>query len=532
MLISYFHRTWGINVLILIIIVGSSTLQATSAILNSFMLNSLIQRDLHQFIFYTVLLLACWLGFTGCIFCQYYLYGVATQRMSLLLRQDIARSLQGRSYAAFHKQESDTYASWLMNDVALIEEQGFANVYKVAEMAAATIISIGALFTYHWSLIVLTLVLSLLTAFLPQVVHKKLQVVNLQVTQRNEVFLNGVSDVLKGFDTLLAFQRTQRLMQSVTRYGQKIAACKVEQKKIATEATALGVAANITSQLLTSGWTGVLVFEHITSTGAILSTGSLASNVYNSLANLGPTLNAVRAVAPLLKKYDLAFPAPAAADSLSATPVTGFDLTAQHLSYTFGEKSGLAPLSFQLPFPTKAAVIGDSGTGKSTLLNILAGKLADYGGSVTIGGCELRTVPEAALRQALLYVDQIPYIFNSTIRDNLTLGDDFPAAAIWQALTASDLADFVHQQPQGLDTPVGEKGRLFSGGQRQRLALARGLLRHKKILLIDEGTNSLSKASALAVEDNFLAQPDMTVLFVTHQLHAENKERFDQIISL
>lgn len=290
MLISYFRRTWGINVLILIIIVGSSTLQATSAILNSFMLNSLIQRDLHQFIFYTVLLLACWLGFTGCIFCQYYLYGVATQRMSLLLRQDIARSLQGRSYAAFHKQESDTYASWLMNDVALIEEQGFANVYKVAEMAAATIISIGALFTYHWSLIVLTLVLSLLTAFLPQVVHKKLQVVNLQVTQRNEAFLNGVSDVLKGFDTLLAFQKTQRLMQSVTRYGQKIAACKVEQKKIATEATALGVAANITSQLLTSGWTGVLVFEHITSTGAILSTGSLASNVYNSLANLGPTL--------------------------------------------------------------------------------------------------------------------------------------------------------------------------------------------------------------------------------------------------
>ena len=87
MLISYFRRTWGINVLILIIIVGSSTLQATSAILNSFMLNSLIQRDLHQFIFYTVLLLACWLGFTGCIFCQYYLYGVATQRMSLLLRQ-------------------------------------------------------------------------------------------------------------------------------------------------------------------------------------------------------------------------------------------------------------------------------------------------------------------------------------------------------------------------------------------------------------------------------------------------------------
>lgn len=176
--------------------------------------------------------------------------------------------------------------------------------------------------------------------------------------------------------------------------------------------------------------------------------------------------------------------------------------------------------------------MGDSGVGKSTLLNILSGKFADYEGSVKLGGFELKRLPLIDLQRRVLYVDQDPYIFNESIRYNLTLGDYFSDKAIWNVLAISDLSNFVQQLPDKLDTLAGEKGRLFSGGQRQRLALARGLLRNRKILLIDEGTSNLNKESAIAVENQFLSLNSVSVLFVTHQLHPENEHEFDKIITL
>jgi ATP-binding cassette subfamily C protein len=118
------------------------------------------------------------------------------------------------------------------------------------------------------------------------------------------------------------------------------------------------------------------------------------------------------------------------------------------------------------------------------------------------------------------------------VRDNLALGQTFSDEQIMTALRQADLGDFVQQLPQGLATPMGEDGRLFSGGQRQRLALARGILRQRHIMLIDEGTSSLDTASALKVEDSFLKQQGLTVIFVTHQLHAQNKDLFDQVVTL
>ncbi|MCV3296791.1 MAG: ABC transporter ATP-binding protein [Oenococcus sp.] len=97
---------------------------------------------------------------------------------------------------------------------------------------------------------------------------------------------------------------------------------------------------------------------------------------------------------------------------------------------------------------------------------MLAGKLLNYSGSVKIAGQELKNLSSEQLRKTITYVDQIPYVFNGTIRDNLTLGEKFSDDAIFQALKRNDLFDFVMAQKQGLDSSVGEKGQLFSGGQR------------------------------------------------------------------
>ncbi|ERL66011.1 ATP-binding cassette sub-family B member 5 [Schleiferilactobacillus shenzhenensis LY-73] len=310
-----------------------------------------------------------------------------------------------------------------------------------------------------------------------------------------------------------------------------MARVRIYQNTIDTASSVIGAALNVTSQLLTTFLTGYLAIQRITSIGAIMTTGSLSANVYNGLANLGPELNTIRGVTPLFKKYHLDALS-RRTDPVEATATITNNLVVHQLTYAYGNKMALAPVSFTVPFPSKVAIVGDSGVGKSTLLNILSGKLKNYQGSVRLGTQELKQLPLAVVQGQVLYIDQLPYIFNETIRYNLTLGDNFSDGAIWHALAESNLADYVRQLPARLDTLAGEKGRLFSGGQRQRLALARGLLRNRKILLIDEGTSSLNRASAIDVEDQFLSLPSVTVLFVTHQLHPENRDRFDQIIQL
>lgn len=112
------------------------------------------------------------------------------------------------------------------------------------------------------------------------------------------------------------------------------------------------------------------------------------------------------------------------------------------------------------------------------------------------------------------------------------MGEKFSDEELWEALNKSQLKDFVKKLDKGLDSFVGEKGQLFSGGQRQRLALARGLLRKPQILLVDEGTNSLSQDVAIQIEEQLVMLNDLTVIFVTHQLHTEVIKKFDQIIKL
>ncbi len=180
----------------------------------------------------------------------------------------------------------------------------------------------------------------------------------------------------------------------------------------------------------------------------------------------------------------------------------------------------LQEISLQIPANCMTAIVGRSGAGKSTLIDILMGLIQPEEGQILIDGIPLTNDNVLALRRAISYVPQDPFLFNESIRDNLLLiRPTATEAELWEALEFSAAAEFVRRLPKGLDTHIGDRGVRLSGGERQRLVLARAILRKPAVLVLDEATSALDSENELKIQEALeRIKGKMTIIVIAHRL--------------
>ncbi|MGE0830564.1 MAG: ATP-binding cassette domain-containing protein, partial [Hyphomonadaceae bacterium] len=185
-----------------------------------------------------------------------------------------------------------------------------------------------------------------------------------------------------------------------------------------------------------------------------------------------------------------------------------------------GRDQGLRDVSFIAPAGQTTAVVGPSGAGKSTVLKLLLRFYDPAAGRVTIDGQDIRAVTQASLRENLGLVPQDVVLFNDTIRYNIAYGrPDAPLAEIAEAARRAQLLDFIEALPQGWETRVGERGLKLSGGEKQRVGIARVILKNPKILILDEATSSLDSRTEAEVQAALEeAAKGRTTIVVAHRL--------------
>ncbi|WP_217555362.1 ABC transporter ATP-binding protein [Vibrio metschnikovii] len=197
-------------------------------------------------------------------------------------------------------------------------------------------------------------------------------------------------------------------------------------------------------------------------------------------------------------------------------------VTLSQVNFSYdGEKKVLDELSLSIPAGKKVALVGASGGGKSTLIQLLLGAYRADSGEIYFNGERCDDIGFEIIRSQITVVLQQPILFNDTLRHNLTLGGDYDDASLWHALEVAQLQDVTHQLSQGLDTPIGRNGIRLSGGQRQRLAIARMVLSDPKLVILDEATSALDTATEAALHralSGFLK--GRTTLIVAHRLSA------------
>jgi ATP-binding cassette subfamily C protein len=193
-----------------------------------------------------------------------------------------------------------------------------------------------------------------------------------------------------------------------------------------------------------------------------------------------------------------------------------------HVTFSYGEGDPvLDSVSVKINAGEQVALVGVSGAGKSTLVQLLLGLYAPTQGDIRFGGVSVADMGFEQVREHIGVVLQQPMLFNESVRYNLTLGALFDDDALWQVLAIAQLADFVRDMPNGLDSMLGRNGVRLSGGQRQRLAIARMILAQPKVVILDEATSMLDTHTEALLHDamrDFLK--GRTTLIIAHRLSA------------
>lgn len=202
-----------------------------------------------------------------------------------------------------------------------------------------------------------------------------------------------------------------------------------------------------------------------------------------------------------------------------------------HVSLAYGNKTVLKDISFTIKPGTKNAIVGPISAGKTQILYLLAGLVDPTSGTIKLEGNVLNEYSREALQKSIGLVFQDSSILNATLRENIQLAENSDSAAMEKAIETAQLSDLINSLPQGLDTPINERGSNLSGGQKQRLMLARALALNPKILLLDDFTARVDQATEQAILNAIeMNYPKLTLLSITQKIRPI--EKYDQIIVL
>ncbi|KRK86407.1 ABC transporter ATP-binding membrane spanning permease - possible multidrug resistance [Levilactobacillus koreensis JCM 16448] len=523
----------GIVMFLLMVI---EALTVLGSVLSANLLNALIKSQLNPFLLAVGLLMLDWMVIAALNYGASIYQEKVIQNIDISIRQDLADILIDKDYESYNSRGTGVYESWVNNDIQTINVQGLQNFFTVVEGIFGTVFALFTLIAYHWSLALSALILAGLIIMAPKVFDKRIMRANTQLTHQNEAFVNRTQDVMGVFNLLYAFQALRLLKQGIVSASQALKQSYVNQRRAQSSVQVVGFLGNVISQVMLMGLTGILAMMKLVSIGTLSAVSSLSGNIFNNLGNMSTYLGMIRGVAPIFEKFELErekFPATAEPTEMAVatTAIVPDMIRVRDLSFGYhADQLILRHVNYNFEQGKKYLILGESGGGKSTFLKVLTGYLTNYTGEIRLAGKSLRDYSANQLGQQLLYLDQRPQALTTTVRENLQLADSYSDDELVAVLLATKLCPDRERAEAFLDQNVGAGGSDLSGGQLQRLALARGLLRHVGVILLDEGTSAVDTANAVKIERDLLENPALTLIMISHTPHAETQALFDETI--
>ena len=445
-------------------------------------------------------------------------------------KNKVFKSILDRDYREFSKEKSGKFISILTENMKKIEQDYLHQYFNISKNISLMIFSLVAMFIGNWFLTLLVIIASIIPMMISGFIGQKSASLQNSSMIAEQKYLAKVKDILAGFLVIKSFNVKEAIRQDYKNESEKLDEIYFIKGKFDVLSNVISQLSGMIVFLVAFGGGMYLVFGGHTTIGSVTAIVQLVNFVVMPLNEIGMGMSKFREGQATLNSFDVKDVIELQIGKTKEYFDNVISFSNVDFSYPNAEEKIFNNLSLQIKKGEKIAIVGMSGSGKSTLLNLLLRFYDVTSGYISIDNQDLQAISAESLYNLMTIVQQDVYIFDDTLRANITLNQFFTDEEIRQAVQQSGLESYVLDNESGLQALCGENGSNLSGGQKQRVSIARALIRKTPILLLDEATSSLDNQVTTEIESSILDIQNLTALVVTHKLNENILKRYDRIL--
>ncbi|MBD8045884.1 ABC transporter ATP-binding protein [Clostridium sp. N37] len=376
------------------------------------------------------------------------------------------------------------------------------------------------------------LILSLIPILLSKIFINTLQKYKKLYSDSLKEFTIKIKDIFLGFEVIRNFNLKNIIKKDFNKYNINVENTNYKTKKVECVVTNINDIAGLSIFLINYLIGAYLVVKGNLTIGTMMTAMQLMNYIINPLSSFTTLISRIKSVELIYNELDKNM----FNDKLNNNKLISKDnfndkIQLQNLSFQYTEGSPiLKEINFNIEIGKKYALVGESGCGKSTIAKLLLNYYDNYKGNILIDKVELSTIKKTDLNNLISIINQDVFLFNDTIKNNICLYRNYDDSKLNNIIKLSGLEKMINNLPDAVDHLIDENGKNFSGGEKQRIAIARALIRDTPILILDEATGALDNKISFDIENILLNLSNITSITITHKINNEIMNKYNEII--
>lgn len=474
----------------------------------------------------------------GRAFFQYakeFTFDMASSKISVHIRQDLFRHIQSLSLNYFDKTNTGELMARIKDDVDMLWN-GFGYIgMLMVEIIIHTGLVIYCMISLSPKLAILPIATMPVVGGLAFLLEKKLDKVYSDISEENAQLNTVAQENLAGVRTVKAFAREKFEISKFLSHNEKYYDLNMKQSKVLIRYQPVFQFVTKLLPVITILFGGNMVIKGEITLGTLGAFISYCNYIVWPMETLGWVGNEFAAAIASYKKIKKIYneqPTVTSPENPTVLPEVSGAVSFDHVSLTLGEKEILKDISFTLPAGKTLGIMGATGSGKTSIINLLGRFYDPNEGSITLDGVNIKDLSLSQLRSNLAPVLQDVFLFSDTVSENVKFGkrNSIDEELVASSLEQAQAMEFISRLDEGVNTLIGERGVGLSGGQKQRISIARALSKKAPVLILDDSTSALDMETELAIQKELNELKSVTKIIIAHRISAVR--RADEILFL
>lgn len=447
------------------------------------------------------------------------------------LRCDIFTKILNKDMKDFSLDNSGKYISILYNDIKIIEDSLLNNIFLVISSFISFIISLLFLFSISPSIVIFIVIFGILGFVIPNALSKKLIIEKNNYSHNLEEITSVTKDLFSGFEVIKGFNIGSKINTIFKNSSNTVESTKKKCSILESIIKGFSLSFSVTVYLGVLILGGYLMYKGEISVGTAIIIIQLSTHIVGPVKTSIALINQIKSVSLIADKIDeILYDSCEDIEEISL-PKFENSIEVKNLDFSYtSDRKALNNINLTFEKNKKYAIVGESGCGKSTLIKLLMRYYKDYNGDILIDNKDIHKIFSNDLYKNMSMIQQNVFMFDDSIKENIKLFANYSDEEVLSICDRSGLSNLISRLPDGINSLVGENGNKLSGGEKQRIAIARSLINNTKILILDESTSALDNETAYNLESSLLSINDLTLIVVTHKLIKNILLNYDEII--